>query len=77
MTYPKVQSAKAIDDHTLLIQFDNDARKSYDITPLFEKEMFLPLKNSAFFYNVQVDETRFFGMRISTLANTSFGHTEN
>ena len=56
MNYPKINSAKAIDDHTLLIEFDNSAKKVYDITPLLQKEMFLPLRNSAFFYNVRVDE---------------------
>jgi hypothetical protein len=40
MSHPKISSAKAIDDHTLLIEFDNEARKSYDITPLLEKEVF-------------------------------------
>jgi hypothetical protein len=55
MQNPKVNSAKAIDDHTLLIEFDNSAKKLYDIRPLLEKEMFLPLRNFAFFKNVQVD----------------------
>jgi hypothetical protein len=54
--YPKINSAKAIDNHTLLIEFDNSAKKIYDITPLLEKEMFLPLKNSAFFRNVQIEK---------------------
>jgi hypothetical protein len=56
MNYPKINSAKAIDDHTLLIEFDNSTKKVYDVTHLLEKEMFLPLRNSAFFNNVQVDE---------------------
>jgi len=56
MEHPKIRSAKAIDDHTLLIEFDNSAKKTYDITPLLEKEMFLPLMNAAFFKNVQVDK---------------------
>lgn len=55
MQYPKINSAKAIDDHTLLIEFDNSSKKEYDIRPLLEKEMFLPLKNFAFFKNVRVD----------------------
>lgn len=56
MNYPKISSAKAIDKHLLLIEFDNSAKKVYDITPLLNKEMFSPLKNSAFFRNVQVDK---------------------
>jgi hypothetical protein len=56
MIYPKIRSAKAIDDHTLLIEFDNLARKTYDVTPLLGKEMFLPLINASFFKNVQIDK---------------------
>jgi hypothetical protein len=56
MTYPKVKSVKVIDDHTLLIEFNNRQKKKYDITPLLKKEMFLPLKNPAFFKAVQVEQ---------------------
>ena len=56
MNYPKINSANALDNHTLLIEFNNSAKKIYDITPLLEKEMFLALKNSAFFRNVQVEK---------------------
>ncbi len=55
MIYPKVKSVKAIDDRTLLIEFSNLQKKKYDITPLLTKEMFLPLKNPAFFKAVQVE----------------------
>ena len=48
MTYPKIKNAYAIDDHTLLVEFDNNQRKKYDTRPLLEKEMFNPLKNPAF-----------------------------
>lgn len=54
--YPKIRSAKAIDDHTLLIEFDNRQQKKYDITPLLQKEMFFPLKNRALFKAVQVEQ---------------------
>lgn len=40
ITYPKVQSAKALDNHTLLIEFDNKQKKKYDIAPLLEKKCF-------------------------------------
>ena len=56
MNYPKINSAEAIDDRLLLIEFDNSAKKIYDITSLLEKEIFFPLKNAAFFRNVQVDK---------------------
>ena len=56
MTFPKIQSAKAIDDHTLVIRFNNNKKKKYDITPLLDKEMFAPLKNPALFKAVQVEQ---------------------
>ena len=56
MRYPKVKSALAIDDHTLLIEFDNDEKRKYDVTPLLKKEMFSPLRNPAFFKSVQVEQ---------------------
>ena len=56
MTYPKVKSASALDDHTLVVVFDNYEKKKYDITPLLNKEMFAPLKNPSFFRAVQVEQ---------------------
>ena len=57
MNYPKVHSVRAIDEHTLLVEFDNTDKRVYDISPLLEREMFFPLKNYAFFRNVQVDKS--------------------
>jgi len=56
MTYPRIESAKTIDDHTLVIKFNNKQKKKYDITPLLEREMFAPLKNQALFKAVQVEQ---------------------
>ena len=56
MTYPRIQSAKAVDAHTLIIEFNNKQKKKYDITPLLEKELFAPLKNPALFKAVQVEQ---------------------
>ena len=56
MPYPKVQSVEAIDDHTLLVTFDNTQIKTYDVTPLLEKEMFAPLRNPALFKSAQVEQ---------------------
>lgn len=55
MEHPKINSAMAVDDHTLLIEFNNSVRKVYDVTPLLESEIFSPLRDFAFFKNVQVD----------------------
>lgn len=46
----------AVDDHTLVIEFDNKQKKKYDITPLLEKDMFFPLKNPALFKSVKVEQ---------------------
>ena len=55
MNHPKIINASAIDDHSLLVEFDNYQKKTYDITPLLEKKMFAPLKNAALFRDVRVD----------------------
>lgn len=57
MQYPKIKSARAIDDHTLLVEFANAEKRKYDITKLLSKEMFFPLKNPGFFRCFQVDST--------------------
>lgn len=56
MTYPKIQTAKAIDSRILVIRFTNGQQKKYDITPLLEREMFAPLKNPALLKAVQVEQ---------------------
>ena len=56
MIYPRIQSAKAVDSHTLVIEFNNKQKKKYDITPLLERNMFAPLKNPALFKAVQVEQ---------------------
>jgi len=55
MNCPKVQAVKAIDGHTLLVEFDNQQKRQYDVAPLFAKEMFSPLKNEVLFKSVKVD----------------------
>lgn len=56
MNYPKVKSASALDDHTLVVVFDNNQIRKYDVTPLLSKEMFSPLKNLALFKAVKVEQ---------------------
>ena len=56
MKYPKILSAVAIDNHTLVIEFDNKQMKKYDITPWLKKEIFYALKNPAFFKTVKVEQ---------------------
>ncbi len=59
MKTPKIETAKAIDDHTLLIIFDNQQKKKYDMTHLLNREMFTPLKNIALFKSVRVEQGGF------------------
>lgn len=56
MQYPRIRSAKAINDHILLVEFENHERRKYDINPLLEKGIFYPLKDSALFKNVQIEK---------------------
>ena len=55
MNPPKIVSATAIDDTTLLIEFSNRDRKQYCIKPLLDKPMFSPLRNPSFFRSFQID----------------------
>jgi len=38
MKCPKIKSALAIDNYTLLVEFSNAEKRKYDITKLLEKE---------------------------------------
>lgn len=53
--YPRIRSAIAVDDRTLLIRFDNEIQKRYDIGRLLDLEAFRPLRNAAVFKGVKVD----------------------
>lgn len=56
MSHPKVKAVRAVDDHTLIVQFDNSQKKKYDIRPLLEMKMFRPLKDPELFKSVQVEQ---------------------
>lgn len=55
MKPPKISSAKAIDDTTLVVEFSNGDRKKYSILKLLEKPMFSLLRNPSFFRAFKVD----------------------
>ena len=57
MQYPKIKSAWAIDDHTLLVEFSNAEKRQYDITKLLGNKMFSPLKKPSYFKKLKVDST--------------------
>lgn len=54
--HAKIISAQAIDDHTLVVEFENQERRKYNVVPLLERDMFAPLKNSGLFKHVRVDK---------------------
>jgi len=56
MKVPKILTAIAVDNKTLVVQFDNKERKKYNVTPLVGKPMFAPLKNAALFKSVKVEQ---------------------
>ena len=55
MKVPRIKSASPLDDHTLMVIFDNNDKRKYDIQPLLSKSMFKPLKNPVFFkaFNIE------------------------
>ena len=55
MTPPRILSATAVDDYTLVVEFDNRQKKQFDITPLLKRTIFTPLKNPALFKAVKVE----------------------
>lgn len=56
MQCPKIRSAAALDNHILIIEFDNNDKKQYDVSPLLNKKMFAPLKSSELFKAVKVEQ---------------------
>jgi len=57
MNSPRIQTARAIDDTTLLVEFTNQEVKTYDIRRLLDIPMFSPLRQPAFFKNFEVDSS--------------------
>ena len=55
MKYPTIKSVSVIGRYTLLVNFSNDEKRKYDVSPLLDREMFSALRNPAFFRNVRVD----------------------
>ncbi len=54
MNPPRIVSAQAVDDRTLVLKFTNQEIRKYDIYRLLEKPMFAPLRNPGFFKNFSV-----------------------
>jgi len=52
---PQILAAHPIDDRTLLVEFSQNEFKKYDISKLFNNEMFAPLRNPSFFKNFRIE----------------------
>lgn len=50
----KVVSAKANEDYTLDLEFDNGANKRFDVKPYLGKGIFAELKNLDYFKNIKI-----------------------
>jgi len=47
MKVPKIESVTPQEGHILMITFSDGTQKSYDTTPLPEREVFAPLNNQS------------------------------
>ena len=52
---PSPVDVKPLDDYRLLITFQNDERKVFDVKPLLDMPMYQPLRNKGFFSLVKAD----------------------
>ena len=55
MKPPRIVSAQAVGDRTLLIKFTDHAIKQYDVSRLLDNPMFAPLRNPGFFRNFRLE----------------------
>lgn len=55
MRPPRIKSVKPHNGHFLIVEFEDKTKKVYDVSPLFDREPFIALKNPAFFRAVKVD----------------------
>lgn len=55
MKPPRIVSAEALDDRTLVVKFTDREIRKYDISKLLDNPMFSLLRNPKFFRNFQVE----------------------
>jgi hypothetical protein len=56
MKLPKIIAVNATENHQLLVEFENNEKRQYDVKPLLKNQMFIALDNIAFFKNVKVEQ---------------------
>jgi len=54
-TYPRIRRVEPRQGRTLLVEFENGIRKTYDCTPLLDSEVFRPLQDDALFERAHAD----------------------
>lgn len=52
--YLSVKSVKALDDYKLMVTFENDEKRIFDMVPYLEVGKFSELKNKSLFSSVKV-----------------------
>ena len=52
---PRPVNVKVLDNYNLLVTFQNDEKKIFDVKPLLSMPLYQPLKNKALFKNVKAD----------------------
>ena len=50
---PRVKDVKAQSDYTLILTFDNEEHRIFDVKPYLDKGIFRELKNQSMFNSVQ------------------------
>ncbi|MBI2433479.1 MAG: DUF2442 domain-containing protein [Candidatus Hydrogenedentes bacterium] len=54
MTYPSVQAVEPLEDHKLLLTFDNGETRTFDVHPYLDRGVFRDLRDPAVFRSVRV-----------------------
>ncbi|MDP8243655.1 MAG: DUF2442 domain-containing protein [Candidatus Hinthialibacter antarcticus] len=51
---PKVKQVEPTDNHTLIVTFENDEVREFDVNPYLDKGIFAELKDLSYFRQVKV-----------------------
>jgi hypothetical protein len=51
--FPRIKNVKAIDNYKLIITFDNDEKRIFDVNPYLDKGFFKELNDISYFKTVR------------------------
>ncbi len=54
MNQPKIKEVKPLPDYKLLLTFETDEQKTFDVTPYISGDWYGMLKNLEYFYTVHI-----------------------